>query len=182
MKFSGTKFRLLAIAAVMALAFVALPGCTPAQIKGNLEAQAAHDIAVAVTPVAKPDLEKAAAQASAHGDTAGATCATEVLNFLNTVAATPAPTDQLGGIIGIATAIEAQRIAASTTPAALPPLPQSLVTGCAVVVFQLKVSFAQFLAQLGFDVANLRLGGAIGSAQTLSLVKAAEAAQAAAVK
>jgi hypothetical protein len=172
------RFLEFTIVIAIGLVLIGLTGCTPAQIKADVEAKVAHDFAVAVTPVAKLDLEKAAATATAHGDAAGATCATEVLNYLNAVAASPAPADPFSGIVGIATAIEAQRIAASATPVALPPVPQSLVQGCAVVVFELKVSFAQFLAQLGFDVANLRVGGAIGSAKTLSLVKAAEAAQA----
>jgi len=163
-----------------AVAPLCLTACTPQQIKADVEAKLVHDTAVAVTPVAVPDLQAAAAAATAHGDTDGATCATEVLSYLNTLSSTQTNSalDQLSGIKGIATAIEAQRIAASMPAATIPPVPKSLITGCAVVVYELKVSLAQFLQQLGFDVANLRLGGAIGSAQTLSLVKAAEAAQA----
>jgi len=163
------------------ISIVFLSACTPQQIKADVEAKVAHDFAVAVTPVAAPDLQAAAAEATAHGDTDGATCATEVLHYLNTLSASQpnSALDQLSGIKGIATAIEAQRLAASAPAATIPPVPKSLVTGCAVVVFDLKVSLAQFLSQLGFDAANLKLGGPIGSAQTLSLVKAAQAAQAA---
>lgn len=169
-------------AALLAIVFaIALTACTPQQIKTDIEAKLVHDTAVAVTPVATADLQAAAAAATAHGDTDGATCATEVLNYLTTLSSTQtsSPLDALSGIKGIATAIEAQRLAASAPAASVPPVPRSLIQGCAVVVFDLKVSMAQFLGQLGFDVANLRLGGAIGSAKTLSLVKAAEAAQAA---
>ena len=168
--------KLILTAAAMAL----LSGCTPAQIKADVEAKVAHDFAVAVTPVAVPDLQAAAASATAHGDTDGATCANEVLNYLKIVSTsqTNNPLAELGQIKGIATAIEAQRLAASTPAVAVPPVPKSLITGCAVVVFDLKVSMLQFLNQLGFAAANLKLGGAIGSAQTLSLVKAAETAAA----
>jgi hypothetical protein len=164
----------------VAIALLALCACTPQQIKADVEAKVVHDAAVAITPVAAPDLQAAAATATAHGDTDGATCATEVLAYLNILSAAQqnSPIDALSGIKGIATAIEAQRIAASAPAATIPPVPKTLITGCAVVVFQLRVSMAQFMAQLGFDAANLKLGGAIGSAQTLSLVKAAEAAQA----
>jgi hypothetical protein len=174
------KLRILEILIVLAIAFVILPGCTPQQIKADVEAKVVHDAAVAVTPVAAPDLQAAAAAAAAHGDTDGATCANEVLAYLTTLSTTQSASglDQLSGIKGIATAIEAQRIAATAPAATIPPVPRSLITGCAVVVFDLKVSLAQFLTQLGFDAGKIIGGGKIGSAQTLSLVKAAEAAQA----
>jgi len=171
--------KLSTIAVLFSIALLA--GCSAAQVKADVEARVAHDFAVAVTPVASADLEAAAAQAASHGDAEAATCYHEVESYLGVLSSTPSGglADTLGSIKGIATAIEAQRLAALTPAATIPPVPKSLITGCAVVVFDLKISMLEFMRQLGFDVANLKLGGAIGSAKTLSLVKAAEAAQAA---
>jgi hypothetical protein len=173
------RYIIVKMIALTALVFLA--GCSTQQIKADVEAKLAHDFAVAVTPVASADLEAAAAQAASHGDTEAATCYHEVESYLGVLSTTPSGglADSLAGIKGIATAIEAQRLAALAPIASIPPLPKSLITGCAVVVFDLKISMLEFMRQLGFDAANLRLGGAIGSAKTLSLVRAAEAAQAA---
>jgi hypothetical protein len=171
--------KLSTIALLLAIALLA--GCSVAQVKADVEAKVVHDFAVAVTPVASADLEAAAAQAASHGDTEAATCYHEVEAYLGVLSTTPSGglADTLGGIKGIATAIEAQRLAALAPAASIPPVPASLIRGCSVLVFDLKISMLEFMRQLGFDAANLRLGGAIGSAKTLSLVKAAEAAQAA---
>jgi hypothetical protein len=187
------RFVIFLIALVFTACVAAsMTGCSVAQVKAKVEADIVHTVAAAAAPVAKPDLQKAAQESAAAGDTEGAACATAISTELDALLSSgsggfclnpldawnPATQKCDRAVIGIATAIAQQRIAARAPPPAPMRIPDTLIKACAVVVFDMKVTFAEFFAQFGVDVAKLYGGAAFGSAQTLSLIKAAQAAQA----
>jgi hypothetical protein len=168
---------------ITAIVLALLCACSTAQIKATVENKAAQDIAVQISPVAIPDLQnqKAQALAATPPDTYGAKCADVSIQLLGELTAAqkasasggkcPSPTDfynpalkadgtPIGCQFGVATSIEAMRLAAQTpaTPFRLPPY---WVEGCSVVYTDLRISALQFLNKIGLDVGKFGFGGAI---------------------
>lgn len=152
---------LFAILAV--IAGLTLPGCAQVQAKFNADLQT----------VTVPDLQAAVASANAANDADGAACWSEILAYVNSL-----PTTAPGGaeptVAGVASALEAARVARLQGPVTFPPIPHSLHKACAVVI----VDAQSTLAKLGLKVGALSVGGsaaaAAGAAKALKAVKAAK--------
>jgi hypothetical protein len=174
--------KIIAVFALFAILFT-LSGCTTAQIKQAVEVKVAQDIAKKDCPTLIPDLQNQIVQANAAvpPDTSGAGCATVTIQLCqslmkstttsggkNTCSSTEFynPNMKADGVtpigcqFGIATSIEAQRLA-SRTPATPLKLPDYWLTGCAVVINDLNVSAMQFLGKLNLDLAKYGLGAAL---------------------
>lgn len=172
-----------------AVSMIALAGCSAQQVKADIETKVAHDVAVAISPAALPDLQKAHDVAVANGDAEGATCSQEVANFLKyldtlQVPSLTGPVDAHGCsnieywngnscAPGAAAAFEQLRVGVTAAPVATPVVPPTLIKGCAVVVFDAKLQLADFLAKLGIDVAGFKSAGTLGAAKALRAVQAA---------
>jgi hypothetical protein len=172
-----------------------LTGCSVGQVKADIEQKVAHDIAVQISPVAIPDLQNQIAEANAATppDTDGAECGQVTIQLLQDLANTKQPPGDAHTCslavefynpaagkcqFGVATSIEAQRLAATAPPPAPLKLPAYWLKGCAVVMNDMKISAAQFLGKLG--IALIPIGGELGVMKdAAALSKAAAALQAA---
>lgn len=138
---------------------VAVAGCAQIQAKLNQDVQAAS----------VPDLQAAVADAKAAGDKDGEACWNDVLAYVQALptnaASAPLPT-----IAGVASGIEAARIAAAAAGkgVAIPPIPAQLHRDCAVVL----VDAQQLAAKLGLSAAALSKG--VGAVKVLQAVQAAQ--------
>ena len=132
---------------LMLAALAVTGGC--AQIQAKFDQQ--------VQTIALPDVEAAQADAIAAGDADGAKCWAEVASYLKglpTQATTPIPR-----VNGVASAIEAGRIASQQPIPALPPIPHSLHVACAVI----QIDAQQLALKFGITGALLGKGATINS-------------------
>jgi len=134
-------------------------GCSQIQAKLNQDVQAAS----------VPDLQAAVADAKAAGDADGAACWQDVLNYVQALptsaASSVAPT-----VAGVASALEAARIAAAQTSVgvSVPPIPAQLHRDCAVLI----VDAQELAAKLGISAAALSRGA--GLAKVAAQLQAAK--------
>ncbi len=146
--------RYLVIPLLMACVFHA--GCSQIQAKINADVQAATI----------PDIQAALADAQAASDADGVACWTDVLAYINalptTTAGAPVPS-----IKGVASGLEAARIAAAAAPVTIPPIPPQLHRDCAVLI----VDFQETAAKLGLSAAALNKG--VGAAKILNALPSA---------
>lgn len=174
---------------------IAVTGCTPGQIKADVEQKVAHDLAVKIGPTAIPDLQNQIDKASAANppDVKGAQCAQATIQLITDLqnASSGAQGSKCSSFefldpstgackVGLFTSLEAQRLAAST-PVETFKLPAYWIEGCAVVVHDAKLSFAEFLAQFGIALAPIAgeanvLAGAAALKAGAAQLRAAEAA------
>lgn len=170
-------------------------GCTLGQVKANVEAQVAHDIAIQIAPAAVPDLLKVRDEANAQTppDTFLANCMGDVASFIQVLAANNPPSLLGGGTvdkngckpaeyfdatakeckIGAALAGYQAYLAAHAPPSPLIAVPDQLIADCAPPAARVQKDVNAFLLQFSVDLAGLKGAAAMGSAQTLQAVRAA---------
>lgn len=196
------RFLIIVAVAIAGAGLLVMTGCSTAQIKASVEQRVAHDIAVQVAPAAVPDLLKTRDEALAQNppDTYLADCMGDSAAFLQALAAQQTPSLFGGGAVdangckateyfdtaskscklGVALGAYQLYLAAHAPPAPLLAVPDPLIAACAVPAARVQKDINAFLVQFGIDLAGLKGAAAIGSAQTLTAVKAAQAAAAAA--
>lgn len=173
--------RYIAIAAVIAAVTIMITmttGCTPAQIKSNVEAAIVRDV---IVPIAIPDFQAASDAAHQANDTKGAACWDSSLTYLHSLPTSSTAGDpfaQLKNIKGIASAIELERIQQATPAVAIPPIPDEVTMNCSLVVKDLRLFLLQLSSTAAKVIAAGSIGGELGAAKTLSAVKAAATAAA----
>ena len=145
-----TKILTGIVGVIFAIAYVlflfALDGCSAVQAKLDTQVQAAT----------VPDLQAAVADAQAANDQDGVDCWTQVLAYVQSLPTANATTAQ-PQIAGIASALEAGRIASNQPLPSFPPVPHSLHKACAVLV----VDAQQLALKLGISAGALAKGAPI---------------------
>lgn len=96
------------------------------------------------------DLQNASADAKAHNDTRHGPCWDALIPFIQSGLANPLPTKP--GLF-----LLVQKGFDFSASSGQPLVPTAVAAACGPVVLDLKVSFAQFLAKVGFIVAPIKV-------------------------
>jgi hypothetical protein len=117
-------------------------------------AQLQTQVDTKVQQVVVPDLQAAYSAAVAANDADGAACWNDILQYVNQLPTT-APGGTTPTIAGVASALEAARIAQQGGPVLFPPIPHQLHKDCAVIVVDAQQVAAKFGIIVGASAAGV---------------------------